>query len=198
VVDVLAAPLVPFAADPEVADSTKLCDFLANLASKKLALMSPLCESLEEIPAACVVVPETVPAEDIQVDPGDPAADKLNAFLSSVFRPVPPPILTSPPPRRPRAPKEVATTPRRSGRIEKLKRLRKDATSQELLARVLGILKENAEFDDNTLAAFIDKFKTPLSPRSITMLGSLVKNVEKVKKPKGNKVGAKKKAAEIT
>jgi hypothetical protein len=97
VVDVLAAPLVPFAADPEVADSTKLCDFLANLASKKLALMSPLCESLEEIPAACVVVPETVPAEDIQVDPGDPAADKLNAFLSSVFRPVPPPILTSPP-----------------------------------------------------------------------------------------------------
>jgi hypothetical protein len=30
------------------------------------------------------------------------------------------------------------------------------------------------------------------------MLGSLVKNVEKVKKPKGNKVGAKKKAVEIT
>jgi uncharacterized protein YggL (DUF469 family) len=92
----------------------------------------------------------------------------------------------------------VATTPRRSGRIEKQKQLRKDVTSQELLARVLGILKENAEFDDNALDAFIDKFKTPLSPRSITMLGSLVKNVEKVKKPKGNKVGAKKKAAEIT
>lgn len=111
---------------------------------------------------------------------------------------MPPPILASPPSRRARAPKEVATTPRRSGRIEKQKQLRKDVTSQELLARVLGILKENAEFDDNTLAAFIDKFKTPLSPRSITMLGSIVKNVEKVKKPKGNKVGAKKKAAEIT
>lgn len=85
VVDVLAAPLVPFVADPEVADSTKLCDFLANLASKKRALMPPLCESLEENPAASVVVSETMPAEDIQVDPGDPAADKLNAFLSSVF-----------------------------------------------------------------------------------------------------------------
>ncbi|KAM0862406.1 hypothetical protein ACQ4PT_045290 [Festuca glaucescens] len=195
VVDVLAAPLVPFVEDPEVADSTKLCDFLANLASKKLALMSPLCEPLEEIPAPSVVVPETVPAEDIQVDPGDPAADKLNVFLSSVFRPAPPPILASPPSRRARAPKEVATTPRRSGRIEKQKQSRKDATTQELLARVLGVLKENAEFDDNALAAFIDKFKTPLSPRSIAMLGSLVKNV---KKPKGNKVGAKKKAVEIT
>jgi hypothetical protein len=198
VVDVLDAPLVPFAEDPEVADSTKLCDFLANLASKKLALMSPLCEPLEEIPAPSVVVPETVPAEDIQVDPGDPAADKLNVFLSSIFRPAPPPILASPPSRRARAPKEVATTPRRSGRIEKQKQSRKDATTQELLARVLGVLKENDAFDDNALAAFIDKFKTPLSPRSIAMLGSLVKNVEKVKKPKGNKVGAKKKAVEIT
>jgi hypothetical protein len=30
------------------------------------------------------------------------------------------------------------------------------------------------------------------------MLGSLVKKMEKVKKPKGRKVGAKKKATEIT
>jgi hypothetical protein len=30
------------------------------------------------------------------------------------------------------------------------------------------------------------------------MLGSLVKNVEHMKKPKGSKVGAKKKAVEIT
>jgi hypothetical protein len=62
----------------------------------------------------------------------------------------------------------------------------------------MGLLEENAEFDDNTLAAFSDKFKTPLSPRSITMLGSLVKNMEKVEKPKGRKVDAKKKATEIT
>jgi hypothetical protein len=92
----------------------------------------------------------------------------------------------------------VATTPRRSGRIEKQKQKRKDATSQELLARTLGLLKENAKFDDNALAAFSDKFKTPLSSGSITMLGSLVKKMEKVKKPKGIKVDAKKKATEIT
>jgi hypothetical protein len=90
----------------------------------------------------------------------------------------------------------VATTPRWSGRIEKQKR--KDTTTQELLARTLGILEENAEFDDNGIAAFIDKFKSPLSPRSITMLGSLVEKMEKVKKPKGRKVDAKKKATEIT
>ncbi|KAM0861349.1 hypothetical protein ACQ4PT_045943 [Festuca glaucescens] len=93
---------------------------------------------------------------------------------------------------------KLKCAPRQSGRIEKQKQSRKDATTQELLARVLGVLKENAEFDDNALTAFIDKFKTPLSPRSIAMFGSLVKNVEKVKKPKGNKVGAKKKAVEIT
>jgi hypothetical protein len=58
----------------------------------------------------------------------------------------------------------------------------------------LGLLEENAEFDDNALAAFNDKFKTPLSPRSITMLRSLLKKMEKVKKPKGRKVDAKKKA----
>jgi hypothetical protein len=45
----------------------------------------------------------------------------------------------------------------------------------------LGLLKENAKFDDDVLAAFNDKFKTPLSPRSIRMLGSLVKKMEKVK-----------------
>ena len=92
----------------------------------------------------------------------------------------------------------MATTPRRSGRIEKQKQKRKDATSQELIARALGLLEENAEFDDNALATFIDKFKTPLLPRSITMLASLVKNLEKVKKPKGRKVDAKKMASEIT
>jgi hypothetical protein len=64
----------------------------------------------------------------------------------------------------------------------------------------LGLLEENAEFDDNALAAFNDKFKTPLSPRSIMMLGSLVKKMEKVKKPKGRNVDVKKKkkASEIT
>jgi hypothetical protein len=91
-----------------------------------------------------------------------------------------------------------ATTPRRNGRIEKQKQKRKDATTQELLTRTLGLLEENAEFDDNALAAFSDKFKTPLSPRSITMLGSLVKKMEKVKKPKERKVAAKKKTTEIT
>jgi uncharacterized protein YccT (UPF0319 family) len=90
----------------------------------------------------------------------------------------------------------VTTTPRWSGRIEKQKQKRKDATTQEFLARAVGLLEENAEFDDNALAAFIGKFKAPLSPRSILMLGSLVKNMEKVK-PKGEKVSAKKKAIEI-
>jgi hypothetical protein len=186
--------------DPEVDDSTKLCDFLANLASKKQTPRSPLQAPLEEIPAAAasVFAPSTVALEDSQVDPEDSAADKRNAFLSLVFRPLPPPILATPGPRRARAPLEVATTPRRSGRIEKQKQKRKDATTQELLARSLGLLEENAEFDDIALAAFNDKFKTPLSPRSITMLGSLVKKMEKVKKPKGRKVGAKKKATEIT
>jgi hypothetical protein len=92
----------------------------------------------------------------------------------------------------------VATTPRWSGHIEKQKQKHKDATTQELLARTFGLLEENAEFDDNVIAAFIDKFKIPLSPRSFTMLGSLVKKMEKVKKPKGRKVVAKKKATEIT
>jgi hypothetical protein len=62
----------------------------------------------------------------------------------------------------------------------------------------LDLLEGNAEFDDNALAAFSDKFKTPLSPRSITMLGFLVKKMEKVKKPKSRKVDAKTKATEIT
>jgi hypothetical protein len=48
----------------------------------------------------------------------------------------------------------------------------------------LGLLEKNAEFDDNALAAFNDKFKTPLSPRSIAMLDSFVKKMEKVKIPK--------------
>jgi hypothetical protein len=86
---------------------------------------------------------------------------------------------------------DVATTPCRSCRIEKEKR--KDGTTQELLTRTLGRLEENAEFDDNTLAAFNDKFKTPLSSRSIMILGSLVKKMENVKKHKGRKVDAKKK-----
>jgi hypothetical protein len=187
------APIVP-----EVDNSTKLCDFLASLASKKQASKSPLQAPLE-IPvaaAASVCVPSTVAMEGTQVVSEDPIADKRNAFLSLVFWPLPPPILATPGPRRARAPVEVATTPRRSGRIENRKR--KDTTTQELLARTLGLLEENTEFDDNTIAAFNDKFKTPLSPRSITMLGSLVKKMEKVKRPKGRKVDAKKKATEIT
>jgi hypothetical protein len=82
--------------------------------------------------------------------------------------------------------------------FEKQKQKRKDATTQELLARTLGLLEENTEFDDNVLASFNDKFKTSLSPRSITMLDSLVKKMEKVKKPKERKVAAKKKATDIT
>ncbi|KAM0903628.1 hypothetical protein ACQ4PT_018519 [Festuca glaucescens] len=123
-VDVLAtSPLEPFDDDLEVADSTKLCDFVATLASKKLASMSLSHENSEEIPAASVIPPATAPMEIYQVDPRDPIADKCNAFLSSVFRPVPPPILATPAPRHARAPKEVATTPRQSGRIEKQKQM---------------------------------------------------------------------------
>jgi hypothetical protein len=62
----------------------------------------------------------------------------------------------------------------------------------------LDLLEGNTEFDDNALAAFSDKFKTSLSPLSITMLCSLVKKMETVKKPKSRKVDAKKKATEIT
>lgn len=61
----------------------------------------------------------------------------------------------------------------------------------------MGLLDENAEFEDNTLAAIQNKFKIPLSSLSITALGCLVKNIEKVKKPKRKKFGAKKKADEI-
>jgi hypothetical protein len=138
---------------------------------------SILHELSEEIPA----VPSTVATEGIQVVSDDPVADKRNAFLSLVFRPLPPPILATPGPRGARAPMEEASTPRRSGRIEKLKLKRKDATTQELLTHALGLLEENAEFDGNVVASFIDKFKNPLSPWSITTLGSLVKKIEKVK-----------------
>jgi hypothetical protein len=154
--------------DTEVSNSTKLCEFLANLASKKQAPMSPLQTPLEEIPAiASVFVPSTVATKGIKVDPEDPVAVKHNAFLSLVFRPLPPPIIATPGPRRAHAPMEVATIPCWSCGIKKYKQKRK-----------------NAEFDDNALAAFNDKFKTPFSPRSITMLGSLVKKMEKVKRPK--------------
>jgi hypothetical protein len=63
--------------------------------------------------------------------------------------------------RRVRAPLEVATTPRRSVRIEKRKQKSKDATTQEFLARTLCLLEKNTEFDNNALASFNDKFKTP-------------------------------------
>jgi hypothetical protein len=198
----LAELFVEAPVDPEVADSTKLSDFLANLALKRQAPMSLLQAPLEEIPAtASIFVPSAVATEGIQVDPEDPVIVKRNAFLSLVSRPLPPPILTTPGPRRARAPMEVATTPRRSCRIEKQKQKRKDGMTQELLARTLGLLEENTEFDDNSLAAFNDKFKTPLSPRSIMMLGSLVKKMEKVKKPKDKNVDVKKKkkkTSEIT
>jgi hypothetical protein len=188
----LAELFVEAPLDPEVANSTKLCDFLADLALKKQASLPPLLAPLEEIPDA-TLVPSTVATEGIQVGLEDPVADKCNAFLSLVFRPLPPPILATPGPRRVRAPLEVATTPRQSVRIEKRKQMRKEATTQEFLARALGLLEKNAEFDDNALAAFNDKFKTPLSPRSITSLGSLVKMMEKVKNSKDRKVDVKKK-----
>jgi hypothetical protein len=156
----LAELFVEAHVDPEVDDSTKLCDFLANLASKKQTPRLPLQAPLEEIPVvASVFVPSTVALEDTQVDPEDSAADKRNAFLSLVFWPLPPPILATPGPRRARAPIEVATTPHRSGRIEKQKQKRKDATTQELLARTLGLLEENTEFDDNALAAFNESLR---------------------------------------
>jgi hypothetical protein len=82
--------------DPEVDNSTKLCDFLANLASKKQAPKSPLQAPLEEISAAaCVSIPSTMAIEGTHVDPKDSAADKRNAFLSLVFQPLPLPILAT-------------------------------------------------------------------------------------------------------
>jgi hypothetical protein len=106
--------------DPEVDDSTKLCEFLANLASKKQAPRLPLHAPLEETPAAAsVFVPSTVAMDGTQVVPEEPVTDKRNAFLSLVFRPLSPPILATPGPRRARAPMEVASTPCRSGRIAK-------------------------------------------------------------------------------
>jgi hypothetical protein len=114
----LAELFVEALVDPEVADSTKLCDFLADLASKKQALMKPLLAPSEEV-LAVAFVPPSVDIEGSQVDLEDPVAKKRNAFLSLVSRPLPPPILATPGPRPIRAPLEVATTPRRSGRIEK-------------------------------------------------------------------------------
>jgi hypothetical protein len=121
----LAELFVEAPVDPGVANSTKLCDFLANLALKKQAALPPLLAPLEEIPDA-TLVPSTVAIEGIQVDLEDPIANKSNAFLSLVFRPLPPPILATPGPRCVRAPLEVATTPHRSVRIEKRKQKRKE------------------------------------------------------------------------
>jgi hypothetical protein len=188
----LAELFVEARVDPEVADSTKLCDFLANLALKKQSLMKLLLAPSEEILVAAFV-PQTMAIKGSQVDLEDPITEKHNAFLSLVSRPLPPPILATLGPRPVRAPLEVATTPRRSGRIKKQKHKRKEAITQEFLTRTLGLLEKNAKFDEKALAIFNDKFKTPLSPRSITMLVSLVKKIEKVKKPKGRKVEAKKK-----
>jgi hypothetical protein len=79
--------------DPEVADSTKLCDFLANLALKKQAPMSLVLAPLEEIPAtASVFVPSAAGTKGIQVDLEDPVAVKRNAFMSLVSRPLPLPV----------------------------------------------------------------------------------------------------------
>jgi hypothetical protein len=98
----LAELFVEALVDPEVDDSTKLCEFLANLALKKQVPKSPLQAPLEEIPAAAsVFVPSTVAMEGTQVDPEDSAAHKRNAFLSLVFWPLPPPILATSGPRRP-------------------------------------------------------------------------------------------------
>jgi hypothetical protein len=47
----LAELFVEAPVDPEVADSTKLSDFLANLALKKQAPMSLLQAPLEELPS---------------------------------------------------------------------------------------------------------------------------------------------------
>jgi hypothetical protein len=127
--------------DPEVSNSTKLFEFLANLASKKQAPMLSLQAPLEEIPAiASVFIPSIVATKGIKVDLEDPVAVKHNAFLSLVFWPLPPPILATPGPRRARAPMEVATTPCRSCGIEKQKQKQKDGTTQELLGCTLGLL----------------------------------------------------------
>lgn len=58
--------------------------------------MSLSHENLEEIPAAGVVPPAATATEGFEVDQRDPIADKRNAFLPSVFQPVPPPILARP------------------------------------------------------------------------------------------------------
>jgi hypothetical protein len=72
------------------------------------------------------------------------------------------------------------------------------STTEEWLVRGVDLLEENVEFDDNTLDASIDKFKIPLPPRSIMMLGCLLKNMKKVKKTKCKHVGVKKKSIKIT
>jgi hypothetical protein len=50
--------------NPEVADSTKLCNFLADMALKKQAALPPLLAFFEEIPDA-TLVPSTVAIEGI-------------------------------------------------------------------------------------------------------------------------------------
>jgi hypothetical protein len=83
----LAELFVEAPVDPGVDDSTKLCDFLANFASKKQASKLPLYAPLKEICAIASVFflsIVTVTMEGTQVDP-DPVADKRNAFFHWFF-----------------------------------------------------------------------------------------------------------------
>lgn len=98
-------------------------------------------------------------------------------LIASLATPVRPPILPSPIHIHSKKPKVILNSSQRhSERLEKKKRnnCKVELIAQEIISKIFGIMNEGDSFDDNVKKLYLQRFKQPLTPRSLKMIADLV------------------------
>ncbi|KAL6623314.1 hypothetical protein ACP70R_033193 [Stipagrostis hirtigluma subsp. patula] len=150
---------------------------------QRQAALAMLRETYEDVDEEPEVLNETDPA--MVVGQGTPPLvveeqDKLQNFIHSMSAPVQGSILNSPPSVRP-ATRDVASArqqeeKRRSKRLEQAHRADKPAMvlAQEVLAKKLGTIPEEKEFDEEACKEYLRTFDNPLTPEAIKVVNRLI------------------------
>lgn len=103
--------------------------------------------------------------------------DMVDQLVNSLSTPVRPPILPTPRPIRTKRPKiAIQSSQRHSEGLESKRRnnCKLEMVGQEIISKRFGTTNEGDTFNGNVKKLYLQRFKRPLTPRSLKMIADLV------------------------
>lgn len=121
--------------------------------------------------------PENTPSPVVSDLVPGAVTSNVEQLISSISAPVRSPVLPTPKPISTRRSKVIVqSTQCHSARLESKRRnnCKIELISQEILSKRFGVMNDSDTFDENIKQLYLQRYKRPLTPRSLKMIADLV------------------------